>query len=184
MEMEKTVIAVKLKGLREILFDRYSGQKTEKLDPLDKLYLAADKKSLVLPALNVISFLSAQNTESAPKRILGKNWKKVAAAALSFVNIDPLDIPFTANGKKITKDSPQITIVEHVARLPKGIPNEKQRPQLALPWELSFEILLYPNHDLSENTLRQLFTEGGWQIGLGTFRGVYGKFDVEEWKTK
>jgi len=41
---------------------------------------------------------------------------------------------------------------------------------------------LFENKDLTENILRQLFDIGGVAIGIGTFRGVYGKFIVEEWK--
>ena len=180
--MAKVQIAVKLVGMRNILFDRYSGKKTDELEPLDKLYLAADGKTVILPALNIMSFLSAINTVSAPQRVIGKAWKSVAAAALSYVDIEPFDIPFTANGKSVLKDSDQISIVDGVARLPKGIPNEKSRPMLAKPWELSFTLSLFSNNILTENMLKRLFVEGGEQIGLGTFRGVYGKFIVDKWE--
>ena len=174
----KTKFDVQLIGTAPILFDRYPGSNKEELSPENKLYLDGDK--LVLPALNIMSFLSAENTESAPKRIIGKTWKTVAKAALSYVSVSPFLIPFTSKGKPVT--AKLVTIVSHVARLPKGIPNPKQRPQLALPWELGFQVTLFENIDLGVDLLKRLFVQGGEQIGLGTFRGLYGKFHVGKWE--
>ena len=68
-----------------------------------------------------------------------------------------------------------------VARLDKGIPNPKERPVLPLPWSLSFRLTIFPNKEIKEQEIKNLFTEGGIAIGLGTFRGVFGKFMVEQW---
>jgi hypothetical protein len=64
-----------------------------------------------------------------------------------------------------------------------SIPSEKQRPLLDLPWSLAFTLELFQNADLNESILRRLFEEGGIMIGLGTYRGIYGKFIVEKWET-
>jgi hypothetical protein len=69
-----------------------------------------------------------------------------------------------------------------VARLDKGIPNPKERPVLPLPWELSFTLSIFPNKEIKEQEIMNLFSEGGIAIGLGTFRGVYGKFEVKKWE--
>jgi hypothetical protein len=109
----------------------------------------------------------------------------VAKAALSFVDIDPIEIPFMRNGKSIKRDESDLYIAFHVARMKKGmltIPNPKERPVLPLPWELSFNITLMDNPDLTESILKRLFYEGGISIGWGTFRGVYGKFEVSGWE--
>ncbi len=180
-ESSKT-FRVSLEGLTPILFDRYSGSNKEELAAEKKIYTSADGKYLVLPALNISSFLSAQNTESAPQRICGKQWKQVARSALSFVTISPILVPFLANGKPIPIDSKQLHIVEHVARLAKGIPNPKTRPQLDLPWGLDFEAMLFENPDLHEDLLEKLFRAGGIQIGFGTWRGLFGKFKVVKWE--
>ena len=178
-------IAVSVTGRTPILFDRYSGSNEDQLPPEKKVYLSTeDSKTLVLPAINISSFLSSQNAESAPKRLLGKTWSKVAKAALSFVSIEPMEIPFLRNGKPLTIDNAGIKILRHVARVKKGslvIPSPKERPALDVPWQLDFTLVLYPNPDLSVNTLQKLFVEGGIAIGFGTFRGVFGKFNVAKW---
>lgn len=178
--MKSMKINVTLKGIRPIMFDRFVSMKTE-LSPEDKVYQV--QGSLVLPAKNIMSFLSAENTESAPKRIIGKKWKTICKAAMSFVDVSPFDIPFTRDGKPIAAD--RVEIVEDKAIVKKGtlsIPSPKQRPLLGLPWSLEFELELFQNVDLNDATLRRLFEDGGIMIGLGTYRGVYGKFLVEKWE--
>ena len=69
-----------------------------------------------------------------------------------------------------------------VARLDKGIPNPKERPVLPLPWSLSFDLTIYPNKEIKEQEIKNLLSEGGMAIGLGTFRGVFGKFEISRWE--
>ena len=73
-------------------------------------------------------------------------------------------------------------IDRRVARVKGGIPNPKARPVIDLPWELGFDLSLYPNGDVGEAMVRSMFEKGGIAIGLGTYRGVFAKFDVVEWK--
>ena len=187
---EQLTRQVVLRGTRPIMFDRYAGDNQTTLDVAQKMYFAEDGKSLVLPAPNISSFLSAENTPSAPKRLLpSKEYKKVAQAMLSFLDIQPFLIPITRNGNPIEfngfiKDEDvEAGIFVHrcVARLAKGIPNPKVRPVVRCPWELSFELTMYPNTELSEDLVRSMFDRGGIAIGLGTYRGMYGKFVVEQW---
>jgi hypothetical protein len=154
--------------------------KTE-LAPEEKVYQVDG--NLVLPAKNILSFLSGINTESAPKRTMGRKWKTIAKAAMSFVNIAPFEIPFLREGKPISVDD--VEIVEDKAIIMKGslsIPSPKVRPVLPMPWSLEFELELFQNEDLNEPVLKKLFEEGGITIGFGTYRGVYGKFVVEKWE--
>ena len=69
-----------------------------------------------------------------------------------------------------------------VARLEKGIPNPKARPVVPCPWEIEFGLTLYPTREITEQEIVNLFDEGGRALGLGTFRGVFGKFVVEYWE--
>jgi hypothetical protein len=72
-----------------------------------------------------------------------------------------------------------------IARIMKGklaVPNPKERPMLENPWEIMFDMELYETPELNEVLLKKLFERGGLAIGLGTFRGVFGKFYVSEWK--
>lgn len=182
---------VKLEGLTDIMFDRYAGDNATQLEPWQKLYFAPDGATLVLPALNLLSFLSAHNTNSAPKRLLDKRkFKDVANACLSFVTASPTSIPFLRDGKpiqfgRLDKDRDPLSgvyIHRSVARLDKGIPNPKVRPVLPLPWSLAFTVTIYPNKEINEQQLQNLFEGGGLAIGLGTFRGVFGKFRVLSWE--
>ena len=51
-----------------------------------------------------------------------------------------------------------------------------------MPWALDFMLKILPNKEIKEEEIRNLFVDGGIAIGLGTFRGVYGKFEVTYWE--
>jgi hypothetical protein len=200
----KTVTrTVTLKGMSEIMFDRFAGDFKTQLAWDQKIYLLPGSDVLCLPTINIVSALSSHNTNSFPKRLRdARQFKKIANACLSFTRISavpfkvkgaeysPDYIPFTRNGEIITvgkfgeaKDEKSgIYLARHVARLDKGIPNPKERPVLPLPWELSFQFSIFPNNEIKEQEIINLFTEGGYAIGLGTFRGVYGKFEIKKWE--
>lgn len=181
---------VRLAGLHDIMFDRYAGDNDTRLEPWQKLYFGADGATIVLPALNVVSFLSAHNTNSAPKRLMDKRkYKDAANSMLSFTMIAPTMIPFLRDGEiikfgKFDGDEDALSgvyIHRSVARLDKGIPNPKVRPVLPLPWSLEFDLTILPNSEIQEQQILNLFDAGGVAIGLGTFRGVFGKFRVDAW---
>jgi hypothetical protein len=184
---------VTLVGLRPCMLDRYAGSKGTQLSAAQKLYFASDgSRRLVLPNINLVSLLSALHTDSAPKRLLdAKKYKRVALAVRSFVEIAPEEIPFLRDGQPITFDhfvegsdgverDPRSGVYIHysVARLKDGIPNEKVRPVIPLPWELQFRLTLYQNPDCTEQDLYNLLVGAGVAIGIGTFRGVFGKFHL------
>ena len=172
-------------------FDGYAEDNNTKVEPHQKLYLEpGDSKVIGLPALNIMSFLSAHNTNSAPKRLRDKRkYKDICNAMLSFVEIKPGFIPFLRDGKPIRfgklvgeRDETSGVYIHHaVARLDKGIPNPKERPVLPTEWALEFELTMFPNKEIQEQEVLNLLEEGGCALGLGTFRGVFGKFSVEEW---
>ncbi len=183
---------VVLRGIGEIMFDRYAGDNNTRLEWHQKIYLGADQKTICLPSLNIMSLLTAHNTNSAPKRLLDKRkYKDVANACLSFVSIAQPMIPFlrdkqpilfggvSINGQK--DESSGIYLHRAVARLDKGIPNPKERPILPLPWGLEFDLTIFPNKEIQEQQIVNLLQDAGAAIGLGTFRGVFGKFAVDEW---
>ena len=156
---------VRLRGLTPIMFDRYAGDNQTKLTWDQKIYLRPGTNELVLPALNII-FCSIQGADG-----------------------DVENITFTRDGKPITvgafgdRSEPQSGLHLHraVARLDKGIPNPKERPVLPLPWALEFDLTIYPNKEIKEQEIKNLLAEGGMAIRLGTFRGVFGKFEIEQW---
>jgi hypothetical protein len=184
MEIRKVKRTVVLSGLTPIIFDRYSGNNKEQLHPMDKCY-TNEQGHLVLPSINILSFLSAQNTESATQRVVGRGYKEVCKSALSYVSIEPYNIPFSRNGKPIEKNEDNIKMHYAVAKIMKGklaIPNPKERPMLETEWKLTFNLELQETPELNENLLKRIFEIGGNAIGLGTFRGVFGKFKVESWE--
>ena len=182
---------VTLCGINDIMFDRYAGDNKTQLEPHQKLYLKPGTKVIGIPSLNIISFLSAHNTNSAPKRLRdARQFKKIANACLSFCEIGQTFIPMLRDGKKIefgkfVDDYDALSgcyIHRAVARLDKGIPNPKERPVIPAPWEITFDFLIYPNKEIKEVEIQNLFEDGGRALGLGTFRGVFGKFYVKEWE--
>lgn len=179
-------------GLKDIMFDRYAGDNSTKLEPNQKLYLEPGDGSPVIgmPAANIMSFLSAHNTNSAPKRLRDKRkYKDIANACLSFIDIEETFIPLMRGDEPIRfgvfqNDKDELSgayVHRSVARLDKGIPNPKVRPVIPLPWELRFTLTIYPNREIQEQEVMNLFEEGGHALGLGTFRGVFGKFSVRSW---
>jgi len=182
---------VMLAGLTDIMFDRYPGDNNTKLEPHQKLYLVPGESRVIgLPSLNIMSFLSAHNTNSAPKRLRDKRkFKDIANAMLSFVSISEQFIPLVRAGKPIVlgkfegdKDATSGTYIHRsVARLDKGIPNPKVRPVVPVEWGLEFTMDIFPNREIKETDILNLMEEGGRALGLGTFRGVFGKFRVESW---
>jgi len=182
---------VTLCGTKPIMFDRYAGDNNTKLEPWQKLYLEpGDSRVIGIPAANIMSFLSAHNTNSAPKRLRDKRkYKDIANACLSFVEIGEDFIPLMRDGKPIVfgrldgdRDPVSgVWIHRSVARLDKGIPNPKERPVVPLPWSVAFTLRLFPNREIQEQEIINLFDEGGRALGLGTFRGLFGKFIVDAW---
>lgn len=190
--MELIERKVVLCGLKDIMFDRYPGDNATKLEPHQKLYLQPGESPVIgLPAVNIMSFLSAHNTNSAPKRLRDKRkFKDIANACLSFVDIKEQFIPFTRNGAPIVfgalgtneiDERSGVYVHRSVARLDKGIPNAKVRPVVPTPWELAFTLTIFANKEIQEQEILNLFEDGGRALGLGTFRGVFGKFFVKSW---
>ena len=187
---------VTFEGKTDVMFDRYPGDNSTKLEWSQKMYLIPGTSVVALPIDNIVSLLSAHNTNSAPKRLRDKRkYKDIANANLSFVTISgPPEhsryIPFARDGKPIEvgtfgaeKDEKSgFYLHRAVARLDKGIPNPKERPVLPTPWSLTFDLTIMPNKELKEQELHNLLVEAGLAIGVGTYRGVYGKFFVTQWE--
>jgi len=189
---------VTIRGLTPVMFDRYPGDNDTKLTPSQKLYFGDDGKTLVLPSTNLMSFLSAKNTDSAPKRLLeSRKYKKFTEACAAYVSIKAVgdeyneDLNFMRDGKPIvfTKfgedeicPTSKVFIKRNVARLEKGIPNPKVRPVLPLPWSITFSFSLFPNEQIQEQQIKNVIQKGGYAVGIGTWRGRFGKFEVIEWE--
>lgn len=170
---------VRLEGLRPMMFDRYAGDNSTQLPTAEKLYLSSDQH-LMLPSLNVLSLLTAENTKSVCRQFFGKVGKTVALGISAFVTIDPDDIPILGLADtriRFEGWNAQLSIHKAVARLPKGIPNPKERPVLALPWSVVFTMTYTENKYCTIENLRQALDWGG-VLGLGTFRPYFGRYSL------
>ncbi len=95
---------IMVRGLTDLMFDRYAGDNKTELRVDQKFYFSKGKKAkrLVIPAVNVLSFLCAQNTPSAAKRFLdSRQYKKIAQAILCYTLIEPFEIPLVRDGKPV-----------------------------------------------------------------------------------
>lgn len=199
MKSEKSEISskivtrrVELSGITGLMFDRYPGDNRTQLEPFQKVYLIPGTEELCIPNINIMSALTAENTNSFPRIIIDKRkYKDFARAILSYTSISPEWIPILRNGKPIKMgknlnsdkdDESGLYIHRSVARLPKGIPNPKVRPVLPTPWSLEFDITIMQNNAFKEQELRNVISQGGLALGIGTFRGMFGKFNITKWE--
>ena len=172
-----------------LMFDRYAGDNSTQLDDPDKMYLGKGGQ-VYLPAENVRSFLSAENTLSAPKALYDpRKYKDKTRALRGYTIVTPEEILITRGGKPVKwlgdfdddrHSGPSgIVLVKNTARLDKGIPNPKSRPVVVAPWEAEFQIELFENKWVKPADLRFIMEHGMLLVGLGTYRGVFGKAAVE-----
>jgi hypothetical protein len=171
-------IHVRLEGLRPLMFDRYAGDNSTQLPTAERMYLD-DQDQLTIPALNLFSLLAAENTKSVCRQFFGKQGKTIALGISSYTTIEPMEILLMDDTGPIryTGWNDQIFVHTAVARLPKGIPNPKSRPTVALPWHIEFEVFYTENKHCSYENLRQAFDWGG-TLGLGTFRPYFGRYEL------
>jgi len=182
---------VVLEGITPIMFDRYSGSNDIALSPEDKMYFGRDGKTLVMPSVNIASFLGSEKNGAAKLLLESKVYKKVSGWLMASTMIRPTDVPFLRNGKPIkfgkfdkkgTDSGSHVYLRSDTARLKDNIPNPKVRPVLPTPWLLSFELDIIESKDVKEILVRDIFERGGMYVGLGTFRRFFGKFIIKKWE--
>lgn len=182
MAIDQTLIKVVLQGIRPLMFDRYAGDNNTTLPPEEKMYLTPDGQ-LIVPAINVYSLLTAENTKSVTRQFFGRQGKTIGLGISSYTNIEPFDIPLLDDNGPILFHGWTNTLYvrKDVARVKGGIPNPKTRPVLSLPWRLEFTVQYQPNTYCTLENLRQAFTMGG-TLGLGTFRPYFGRYELTGWQ--
>lgn len=181
MSIKLKTATVRFTGVKPLLFDRYPGSNQAKLEPVDKVYWSKDGKA-VIPAINVYSALSAENTKSVTKMFFGKQAKPIGMAIQNGLVIQDHEIPITKKGDPVLRDDfdKHFEVIEHVARINKSgtaVPNPKERPMLDVPWEIEFAIQFLPSGELTWDVMCQCFDFCG-VIGLGTYRPLFGGFTV------
>ena len=106
--LQNVRVEVVLEGFKDIMFDRYAGDNDTRLSWQEKIYLKPGTNILALPIANILSFFTATNTQSAPKRLRDKRkYKDLCNALQSFLEItgDDGDVDYLAfyrDGEPIT----------------------------------------------------------------------------------
>lgn len=192
MSIKEEKFAVKLVGVLPVLFDRYAGDNDTTLQPEEMYYFEprgtgkkADKV-VCMPSNNIYGMLSSNFRNCATKLKYGRAHGSKTDAVQGFIDIDPINIPFTVNGEEAIFngfDGEVFGVRNDVARIKKSaqqiIPNPRTRPYINTPWELSFDVTIYDNPEFKPNDIADLLAIGGRMIGIGTWRGRFGKFAVE-----
>lgn len=169
---------VQLTGIRPLMFDRYAGDNNTNLPVEEKMYLDQNG-CLTIPAVNIYSLLCAENTKSVCRQYFGRAGKGISLGIAGFTTINPFEIKIHDDDGpvKFVGWNDQIYISRHVARLARGIPNPKERPTLALPWRLDFDMTYVKNKECTLENLRQALSMGG-SLGIGTFRPYFGSYSM------
>lgn len=193
-------VNVQLRGIADLLFNRLPpGTSFEKGAPptptRDKLYLDDDGQTIIMPSANIIGFLANKDTRSpsAGRMVFARGFNKVAPMVGGFIAFDPVNIPVLRDGKPILfngrfdNDNPApakkigVETLQTCAKAPNsGVPNFPIRPLLLKPWTLEFELIYIDNDHVKLEHFKQMF-DFGRVMGLGSYRTMYGRFDVSKW---
>jgi len=177
-------VEVQLNSLSPLMFNTFRGQ--EEIPPEKKLTLARNGTTLILPASNIMGFLTSTlvgrsciNTFVPPKERPEKK-----ADVLASVAIKETEIPILSDGKTIefTGFNDKVYIDQRAAQASKTARVIASRPVVAEPWSVKFTLLVNPSEYVTIARLEDWFRDGGTAVGLGAFRPFFGKFDVVGWK--
>ena len=189
-ELRIEKIDVKIGGIAPIMFDRFVDHSKEARPADQKLYLA-EKNIVVLPTENLLTFLAGENPAGCAKVFEGKRNKEYIRIIHSHVFFGSVQAPFLdekVRDIQFNGFKGRFYIYEAAPRTKQGNLSIKQeikpRPVLKMPWFLKFEIQLVNNNLIDSTKLKNWFAAGGIQIGIGTYRPRFGRFEVLEWKEK
>ena len=154
---------VTLNGLTPIMMDAFRGQ--EEIPPEQKLYYGPDKKTLILPASNIIGFLTSKSSHSCLRVFTSnKDWKTRSPEMVGNVYVDPVDIPFLSDGEPVLFDgkfNEKVYLDERMARPSNTARVMARRPVISLPWSLRFDITFNETEFVTEARIKDWFLRGG-----------------------
>jgi hypothetical protein len=186
-ETTSTKLVITLAGLADMMFDPFFGQEKDTRPPEQKWYLNSDNV-VCLPAENLWSFLfRGGKPVGCALAFQGKQGGEYQRIGQAHMVISPSGlIPFSRNGKPIIFndfDGKSCYVSEFAPCTKNGSLSVKQnirkRPVLMLPWELTFNVLLFKNTKIDSTVIYNWFVQGGIQIGLGNYRPRFGRFQVK-----
>jgi hypothetical protein len=184
-----------LNGMAPILFDKFKDHSSPDLPEDQKLYVADGL--LVLPAANLTSFLVGEYPAGIIKVDKGKKFAEFTRIVKSHLSFGSPAFPILdGQGREIKFDSLADrerwgTCLEGGLTKSSGgkiIKQEaKPRPFLKLPWKLAISINLFMtdcNKIVTPDVLQDWFIKGGVLVGLGSYRPLYGRFEVDSWEVE
>jgi hypothetical protein len=179
-----------LRGLAPLMFDRFFDHSSEDRPPEQKLYLQDGR--LVMPAANLVALL----TNDKPPGAIKMTEKKKAGDYLPYVkghvHLSELHFPILDGDGAPIKftdfTDPRFYIDRSAPRVIKGSLSIKQppkaRPVLKLPWSIQIGLNLieteFSQGKITPDKLYSWFVLGGLVIGLGTYRPLFGRFEVPD----
>jgi hypothetical protein len=147
------------------------------------MYFDKSGKFLVLPASNIVGFLTSKSSHSCLRVFTSnKEWKTRGPEITGNVAVDPLLVPFTANGKPVEFSgewNDQIYLDERMARPSSTARVIAKRPVLDIPWELEFTMFVNETEFVTVDRIKDWFVRGGVSVGIGAYRPMFGRFEVQ-----
>jgi len=171
---------LKLNGVTPIMFDAFRGQEETPVEK--KFYLARDGETLIFPNSNILGFLNSQKVHSCLRIFWSnKEWQIRSNEIKGCVAITPSEVVFKDGNKPIKfKDwNDKISIDTRMAFPSKTARVMAIRPVLSLPWSLEFDVSINPTEFITEERIIDWFMRGGFQVGFGANRPLFGRFDTE-----
>jgi len=160
------------------MLDAFRGQ--EELPPEKKLYYAPDGKTLILPASNIVGFLTSKSSHSCLRVFAdSKDWKTRGPELVGNISVEPVNIPFLNDDKPITfsgKWNDKIYLDERMARPSATARVVARRPVIDIPWKLEFTLTINETEFMTLSRIRDWFTRGGVSVGIGAYRPMFGRF--------
>lgn len=189
MKIKKEKISIELTGIKNLMFDRFISMDGKgNVSPEEKFYFD-DDENFCFPSINIMSFLSAELSGCATKSVVGRKWKGVTQAIMAFCEVLEDKIVITnESDAELNLTNSDWYVHECVAKVKKTggliVPSPKQRPVIPLPWKINFSMTLIENETVTIKMLKEIFEKGGLITGLGTYRPIYGKFMVTDWRVE
>jgi hypothetical protein len=187
-------LLVTLIGTCDMMLDRFittDPELSKRIVPADKLYKEcdytekSDSKVIGIPATNIMSMITSENN-SAAVEVFGKKFKSSRSSLVSSFRVKEAFIPLLRNNKPIEFNGfgkgSGMYIHKGKALVRNGkllVPVAKERPCISAPWEVKFTLVYNEFHNMPLETILDLFRYAGMNLGLGTWRREWGKFEVK-----
>ncbi len=200
-----TIVDVRIEGIADLQFNRFTGKAPEDVNLADQLYLDAGG-GLTMPAANLLAFFYSGSYPSCLSMFWSniKTRKIVGQSVKAMVFVDPQEIPILRKDKQIkftgfeknahgkfVDEKADMWVDESLPRvLSSGkavVPNlHLKRPVLRLPWAMEFQITVYEveGTEITVDLVQEWLRRGGLMIGVGNHRPMFGRFRIAKFEVR